>query len=194
MFVDPSGHLASAVLGLIGIFVCGLITGFVNVLSKSESETALGAFVGGFAEGVISATTLAIGCTVGALTGGAGFVWLGGLIAVGGGFVAGKYGNALGQLISYGNVDWEIANLNGCFAAVFNLASYLGLLTINDILPKISSASFFAKIMSNAKLSVGGMIVTGYFSLLSRPTLNEFRDEERIKSGKGRFILGYLFS
>ena len=48
--------------------------------------------------------------------------------------------------------------------------------------------------MSNAKLSVGGKIVTGYFSLLSRPTLNEFRDEERIKSGKGRFILGYLFS
>ena len=38
--------------------LCGLITGGLNVASKSDSESALGAFVGGFNEGSISAIAL----------------------------------------------------------------------------------------------------------------------------------------
>lgn len=94
-YCDPSGHFAirALIIGTVGIVLCGLITGGLNVASKSDSESALGAFVGGFIEGSISAIAL---------------------------------------------------------------------------------------------------VSTTYLATLPKPTLNDYRDEERIKSGKGRFIWDYL--
>ena len=99
-------------LALIGITACGLINGTMNVMTKMPEESAWGVFAGGLFEGTVSATALAAGLAIGTFTGDAGWVLLGGTVAVIGGFIGGKYGNAISQQISYGNVDWGVANLN----------------------------------------------------------------------------------
>ena len=75
----------------------------------------------------MSATALAACLVIGTFTGGAGWSILGGVMAVTGGFIGGKYGNAISQNISYGNVDCGVANLNGGFFALINFVSYTGL-------------------------------------------------------------------
>lgn len=44
---DPSGNIALWLLALIGVVICGLVTGTMNVISKSEQESTLGSFLGG---------------------------------------------------------------------------------------------------------------------------------------------------
>ena len=190
IYVDPTGHfaLSTVIIGaLIWIAVCGLINGTVNVMTKMPEESVRGALVGGFFEGVVFAAVLAIGT----FTGVAGWVILGGIVAVTGGFIGGKYGNAISQKISYGNVDWGVENLNGGFAALTNLVSYTGLYMNKDILS--TSDKLGIRFFKNVGLSVVGLGMTAYIASLPKPNLNKFRDEERIKSQRGRFIWDYWF-
>ena len=186
MYVDPDGHMALWALALIGIAFSGLINGTLNTMTKMPEESAWGAFVGGFFEGAVSAAALAAGLAIGTFTGGAGWVILGGTVAVTGGFIGGKYGNAISQQISYGNVDWGVANLNGGYAALTNLLSYAGLYMNKDILS--TSGKLGIRFLENVGPSAVGLGMTAYIASLPKPNLNEFRDEERIKSQRGRFI------
>ncbi len=189
-YCDPSGNLALWALALIGIATYGLINGTVNVITKTPEESAWGVFLGGFFEGAVSTVGLAAGLTIGTITGGVGGVIIGGTIAVAFGFAGGKYGNAISQKISYGNVDWGVANLNGVFAAIINLISYTGLHMNSDILSQSSKLGI--RFLENLGPSTVGLGITGYIVSLPKPNLNEFRDEERIKSQHGRFIWEYL--
>lgn len=190
-YVDPDGHMALWALALIGIAVCGLINGTVNTMTKMPEESAWGAFAGGFFEGAVSAAALAAGLAIGTFTGGAGWAILGGAVAVTGGFIGGKYGNAISQQISYGNVDWEVANLNGGLAALTNLVSYAGLYVNKDILSTFDKLGI--RFLENVGPSTVGLGMTAYIASLPKLNLNELRDEERIKSQRGRFIWDYLF-
>ena len=105
MYYDPDGHMALWALALVGIGVCGLINGTANTMTKMLEESAWGAFVGGFFGGAVSAAALAASLAIATFTGVAGWVILGGTVAVTGGFIGGKSGNAISQQISYGNVD-----------------------------------------------------------------------------------------
>lgn len=154
-------------------------------------ESVWGALVGGFFEGVVSAAALAAGLAIGTFTGVAGWVILGGIVTVTGGFIGGKYGNAISQQISYGNVDWGVANLNGGFAALTNLVSYTGLYMNKDILSTFDKLGI--RFFKNVGLSAVGLGMTAYIASLPKPNLNKFRDEERIKSQRGRFIWDYWF-
>ena len=191
MYADPDGHMALWALALIGIAVCGLINGTVNAMTKMPEESTWGAFAGGFFEGAVSAAALSAGLAIGIFKGGAGWAILGGTVAVTGGFIGGKYGNAISQQISYGNVDWGVANLNGGFAAINNLVSYAGLYVNKDILS--TSGKPGTRFLENVGPSVVGLGITAYLASLPKPNLNEFRDEERIKSQRGRFIWDYWF-
>ena len=161
----------------------------MNVMTKMPEESAWGVFAGGLFEGTVSATALAAGLAIGTFTGGAGWSILGGIIAVTGGFIGGKYGNAISQNISYGNVDCGVANLNGGFSALINFVSYTGLYMNKDILS--TSGKLGIRFLENVGPSVVGLGLTAYFASLPKPNLNEFRDEERIKSQRGRYIWDY---
>ena len=189
-YVDPDGHLALWALALIGVTVCGLINGVANTMTMSDDETAIGAFTGGFIEGVTTSLALAIGLSVCA-TGGALAIIGGGAIAISGGFIGGKYGNAASQQISYGNIDWEIANINGGFSAMTNLFAYIGLSVDNSLTN--TSNNFAIRIFENVTPSCIGLGISSYFVSLPKPNLNDNRDEERIKTQKGRYIWEYLF-
>ena len=190
--IDPSGNAFFSVLALalIGITVSGVLNGVANVVSMSESETVLGAFVGGFIEGSVSAAALAAGLAIGTV-GGIGLAIVGASVAVGGAFIGGKYGNAASQQISYGNVDWGIANINGGFAAATNLFCYLGFYVNKDFMS--TAPKFGTRFLENAGPSSVAFGVTSYFGSLPKPSLNEYRSQERIESRKGRFIWDYLF-
>ena len=105
MYIDPDGHVALWILALVGIVIGGAVSGVINVLTKSENDSTMGAFIGGFFEGVVSGAALALGLAIETISGGIDYMLLGGPIALVGGFIGGKYGNAITQQISYGNVD-----------------------------------------------------------------------------------------
>ena len=191
MYTDPSGEFPLWAVALFGIFVSGVINGVVNVMTMSAGENAWGAFLGGFVEGSVSAAALAAGLAIGAYTGGVGHAILGGAISVTFGFIGGKYGNAISQKISYGNVDWGVANINGGFAALTNLFSYVGLYINRDILS--TSSRLAIRFLDNIAPSTVGLGITVFFATLPKPNLNELRNEERIKTQKGKFLWEYLF-
>ena len=124
----------------------------------------MGAFVGGFFEGAVSAAALAAGLAIGTFTGWAGWAILGGTVALTGGYIGGKYGNAISQQISYGNVEWGVANLNGCFSALINFVSYTGLYMNKDILS--TSGKLGIRFIENVGPSVVGLGFSAYFASL----------------------------
>lgn len=87
---------------------------------------------------------------------------MGGTVAVTGGFIGGKYGNATAEF--------------GGVATLTNLVSYAGLYVNKDILS--TSVKLGIRFLENVGPSAN---------------LNEFRDEERIKSQRERFIWDYWF-
>ena len=105
MYIDHDGHMALWILALVGIVVSGAVSGVINVMTKSENDFVMGAFIGGFFEGAVSGAALVLGLAIGTILGGIGYMLLGGAIALVRGFIGGKYGNAITQQISYGNVD-----------------------------------------------------------------------------------------
>ena len=54
----------------------------------------------------------------------------------------------------------------------------------------LSTAAYYAIIALLAVTAVG-LGIAAYIASLPKPNLNEFRDEERIKSQRGRFIWDY---
>ena len=177
MHSDPSGYIALWLLALIGVVASGVINGISNMMSASDEENLWGAFLGGFVEGALSSVALAVGLSIGSLTGGAGLAIVGGIVATVGGFGAGVLGNAVSQKISYGNVDWGVACINGAWAAITNFTSYLGLVASPEIL---STASNFGKrILENMAPSSVGLGITTWFSSLPKPNFNEWRNIEK---------------
>ena len=85
----------------------------------------------------------------------------------------------------------QLQNLNGGFAALTNLVSYAGLYMNKDILS--TSGNLGIRFLENVGPSAVGLGITAYLASLPKPNLNEFRDEERIKSQRGRFIWDYWF-
>ena len=191
MYSDPEGNMALLLAAIAGILASGLFVGFANATTKSEEESFWGSFLGGFVEGSISALSLSIGLAVATGTGGVGLVILGGAISAVGGFIGGKYGNAVSQKISYGNVDWGIANINGFFSMISNVGLYLTLFANIDFLPNAKNLS--QRILLNSKVSFIVFAMTSYFLSLPKMATNKDRDEERIKSRRGRFIWDYLY-
>ena len=177
MYTDPSGHVALWLLALIGVVASGIINGIYNMMAASDEEDLGGAFLGGFVEGALSAITLAVGLAIGAGTGGAGLAFAGGLVATAGGFVAGLLGSAVSQKISYGNVDWSVASLNGAWAAMTNLSSYIVLMADPDILS--ASRNFGKRILENMAPSCVGLGVTVWFASQTKPNFNELRNIEK---------------
>ena len=106
-------------------------------------------------------------CTGGCVTGG----------FVAGGFVAGLLGSAVSQKISYGNVDWSVASLNGAWAAMTNLSSYIVLMADPDILS--ASRNFGKRILENMAPSCVGLGVTVWFASQTKPNFNELRNIEK---------------
>lgn len=56
-----------------------------------------------------------------------------------------------------------------------------------------TSGKLGIRFLENVGPSVVGLGITAYLASLPKPNLNEFRDEERIKSQRGRFIWDYWF-
>ena len=102
---------------------------------------------------------------------------MGGTVAVTGGFIGGKYGNATAEF--------------GGVATLTNLVSYAGLYVNKDILS--TSVKLGIRFLENVGPSAVGLGMTAYIASLPKPNLDEFRDEERIKSQRGRFIWDYWF-
>ena len=50
MYIGPDRHVALWILALVGIVVSGAVFGVINVMTKSENDSAIGAFIGGFFE------------------------------------------------------------------------------------------------------------------------------------------------
>lgn len=48
MYIDSDGHVALWILALVGIVVPGAVSGVINVMTKSENDSAMGAFIGFF--------------------------------------------------------------------------------------------------------------------------------------------------
>lgn len=160
-------------------------------MTKSENDSAIGAFIGGFFEGAVSGAALALGLAIGTISGGVGYILLGGAIALVGGFIGGKYGNAITQQISYGNVDWVISNFNGIRSGVMNLYSYICFGMIKDILS--NSNRLIKRFVDNLFPSTLSVAISIHLGLLPKIFSNNNRDEERIESQDGRFIWDYLF-
>ena len=116
MYTDGSGQ--SIILGLIlgSIVASGLITGFSAMNNSIEGESKLGAFIGGFVDGAVGAASLAAGIATGGI---GGF-----FVAIGGSFIGGFTGNAINQLISYGNVDPKLVRRKD-FLALLLMGQYM---------------------------------------------------------------------
>ena len=112
------------------------------------------------------------------------------LVTVSGGFIAGKYGNAITQKMSYGNVDWHIANINGGISELTNLCTYAVFCTCPWLAS--SSSNFGVRFLENAFPSSIGCEITLLLGNYEKPSLNDYRDEERIEREKGRFIWEYI--
>jgi len=189
-YVDPSGHSALLTIALIGIICSGLINGISNVFSISSEENVWGAFAGGFFEGIVTSASLAAGLTICIMSGGVGYMLLGGLIAFTGGFIGGKYGNALSQYISFGNVDWNIANINGILSGTVNIMLYTIFYANKSILS--NSNKFVIGFLENIQPSVVSLGISVLISSAPRPNINEYRNNEKIKTQEVRFIWEYL--
>lgn len=109
---------------------------------------------------------------------------LGGAIALVGGFIGGKYGNAITQQISYGNV-------NGIRSGVMNLYSYICFEMNEDILS--NSNRLINRFVDNLYPSTFSVAISSYIGLLPKIFSNNNRDKERIESQDSRFIWDYLF-
>ncbi len=118
MNVDPTGTVFGWILVALGILAAGALAGASAAINKTEEESTVGAFFGGFIDGVIGTIGVAIAL---ATPGPWGF-----FIAAGFGMIGGLAGNAIGQSISFGNVDWEIAAMQGGISAVSNSLFYVG--------------------------------------------------------------------
>ena len=161
---DPTGHFAiSALLIIGGIIVSGAITGLGAMANKEDHESNLGAFVGGFIDGAVGALAVAAGLATG---GAAGL-----LLTAGIAFVGGFTGNAVGQSISYGDVQWDLSFMQGGISMLTNSFIFGGL-SMAGITQGITWASRFADALKISEVAVG---ITSFFTTYSLPSVNKLR-------------------
>ncbi|MDE6584149.1 MAG: hypothetical protein K2K15_01980, partial [Anaeroplasmataceae bacterium] len=167
MYVDPSGgsFILALVAAVAGVLISGVMNGFATMSGRGEDESAGGAFLVGFIDGVISSTALAVGLAFGSNP-------LGFFITIAGAFIGGSTGNAVGQKISYGNVDWRASFLQGTMSAIMNIVLYKAsdMLGIGN-----KQTKFVPKVLENMSLMPIDFAVTAYFSSLPTFNFNKIR-------------------
>ena len=163
MYTDPTGQIAGWLLAIIGVITSGVISGAYNVMAKNESESVLGAFVGGFVTGVASAMGLAVGLATGSIGGVLAATVIGGA----GGFA----GSAVGQVISYGNIDIGAAALNAAINAITTGFSAFGL-ALSGL---YAGGSWMSRFMKAAGISEVGVGISIFFSTQNLPNPNDYR-------------------
>ena len=159
MLTDETGE--GILLALIGILASGAINGVVALMTKNETESAWGAFAGGFVTGAVSAIGLAAGLATGGITGTA--------LALLGGWSGGVLGNVTSQKISYGNVDMNVAYLNGGINAITTVVSYLALIGLYP------GVSWIGRFIDAASISEIGIGLSVFFATQNLPNLNDYR-------------------
>jgi len=147
-------------LALLGIFIGGLITGTFAMSSRAENESVIGSFVGGFIDGAIGTIAIATGLAIG---GPIGLVFTGGMSLVGG-----MAGHAVGQLISYGNINWGTALIQGIISAVFN--TFLAFCF--SVAELASGSTVIARFIDALKPSTAGIGISTFVAYNSFPSLN----------------------
>ena len=164
MMIDDKGNfgLLSALLVGAGILVSGLFTGLSSACSRNEDESFLGAFTGGFIDGAVGSIAVAIGAA-----GGAPAIAVACVLSFAGGFA----GNAIGQKISYGDIDYRASALQGAFSLITNTATFTGYRKMGIV----NGATFGEKFIDALKISPIGVATSAYFSYYSLPNPNSIR-------------------
>lgn len=161
-YSDPSGK--SIWLALLGVVASGLITGFSAMIGKTEEESSLGAFVGDFIDGAIGAVAIAAGVATGGL---------GGLIVTASlSFVGGGVGNAVNQLISFGDVQWKPVLAQGFLSAFTNSFNF-GAIYLSGIVDGVKWITKFKSALEISTVSVGISTYLASFSLFNANQLRE---------------------
>ncbi|MGM9970829.1 MAG: hypothetical protein ACI35W_00270, partial [Anaeroplasmataceae bacterium] len=165
MYLDGDGH--SAILTLLaiaaGVLVSGAITGLSAAAGREDDESFWGAFTGGFIDGAVGSIALAVGLATGGI---------GGLIVTAGlSFAGGFFGNAVGQKISYGDVQWGLCALQAGISALTNSVIYGGFLYAGIT----SGVRWIDRFSDSLKISSIGIGITSYVSYYSTPSVNKLR-------------------
>ena len=143
--------------------VSGAINGFVAADSRLEGESYWGAFAGGFIDGAIGSIGVAAGLAFGAIPG---F-----FVAAGISYVGGFVGSIMSQQISYGNVDFRVAAIQGGVSLLYNSVMYAGLASANIV----AGVKWVSRFIDALKISGIGVSVSLYFANLSFPSMNYLR-------------------
>ena len=179
MYVDENGNFAiSTIIScIVGILLSGLLTGLSSAANRLEDESFWGAFTSGFIDGAVGSLAVAAGLAISGPLSIIAAVLIG---AVGGGL-----GNAVGQQISYGDVDfravWAQMAFSGITAGVSTFAlSMTGLFPRTGNFRKdfINNLSFFSSPDTPFNQRGVGMIslaITGFFSQYGFPNPNSIR-------------------
>lgn len=93
--------------------------------------------------------------------------------------------------ISYENDDWGISNINAINWIFVNRVIY-AVMCINKYLLPMDKKTI-TRILKNESFFAPIFGMSGFFSSLPRFATNIERDEERVKSQKGRFVWEYLY-
>ena len=175
-YSDGSGHFPILAC-LAGILLSGAIVGLSAMVNKQEDESALGAFVGGFIDCAIGSIAVAAGV---AIAGGTGIA-LAFIIGAAGGAI----GNATGQLISYGDVDYRAVALQALYSGI-SAGLSTGVLKMTKLFS--TGGNFVDNFVDNLALwsspdvsdyingaGLIGAVVTVWFTYYSLPSPNVVR-------------------
>lgn len=186
MYTDPTGtFLIGLLLAIGGIIVGGLITGTVAAVNRSEGESFGGAFLGGFIDGAFGAFAIAVGLATGGIAGLA--------VTAGISFIGGMLGNAVGQAISFGNVNWKVSAIQGTMSAFSNSIAYVcwgfaGITTGN------TWAKRFVDSLKLTDISVGISVFLAYYSFPNPNVLRgQLYENSRLSSSASNRI-GIMFA
>ena len=161
---DPDGHSAIAIiLAIVGVVASGVFTGIGAMAGKTEEESNLGAFVGGFIDGAVGAIAVAAGIATGG--------WGGLLITAGISFAGGFTGNIVGQVISYGDFQYLPAFAQGAASTITNSVIFAGTFVSGFI----DAATGMERFIETLGISPLGFGISAYFTYLSFPSFNKLR-------------------
>lgn len=179
MYVDPTGDFAipTIVSCIVGILLSGLLTGLSSAANRLEDESFWGAFTSGFIDGAVGSLAVAAGLAIPGL--------IGILAAVSIGAAGGGLGNAVGQQISYGDVDFRAVGAQMVFSGITAGASSFAL-SMTGLFPRtgnfrkdfINNLSFLSSPdtpFNQRGVGIIGLAITGFFSQYGFPNPNSIR-------------------
>ena len=162
--IDPTGHfLVALLLALGGIVAGGLITGTVAAANRPKGESFGGAFLGGFIDGALGTLGIAAGLAIGGF-----FGFLATTVVS---FVGGMLGNAAGQAVSFGRVDWRVSAIQGAFSAFSNAVAYIGL----NFAGLTTGSRWINRFVDSLKISDIGIAISVFLAYYSFPSPNGMR-------------------